>query len=208
MIARGFSWLLIVIGVGLGGFGAYQYFAARVSQSEEARDWTSGLNSEEPVPQSLPQLKSFKPLPYYDPYKVGDTVAKLTLPRLATTLFVVEGTDPKQLRRGPGHMPGTALPGVTGNCVIAGHRDTHFRALADVRKGDEVDLDTKYGHFRYEVQSLEVVSPDNVSSLYPTNDPVLHLVTCYPFHYVGHAPKRMVIEALLKPGQGSVQPGQ
>ena len=95
-------------------------------------------------------------------------------------------------------MPGTALPGVAGNCVIAGHRDTHFRALEGIRKGDEVELETKYGKFRYEVQSLTIVSPTNVSSLHPTKTAVLHLITCYPFQYVGHAPKRMVIEAALQ----------
>ena len=82
--------------------------------------------------------------------------------------------------------------------MIAGHRDTHFRALQEIRKGDVVDIETKYGKFRYQVRSMNVVSPTNVSSLYPTNDAVLHLVTCYPFQYVGHAPQRMVIEAALE----------
>jgi sortase A len=198
MTARGFSWFLIVIGLVLAGFGAYDYYTAKLAQSEAAREWSES-DSEQPVPQSLPQAeqKSTKPLTYYDPYRLGETVAKLKLPRLDTTLFVVEGTDQKDLRKGPGHMPGTALPGVSGNCVIAGHRDTHFRPLQGIRKGDEVELDTKYGNFRYQVRSMEIVSPTNVSSLYPTKDPVLHLITCYPFQYVGHAPKRMVIEAAL-----------
>jgi sortase A len=201
---RHLSWLLIVVGLALAGFGAYEYYSAEVAQSEAAREWTSESNAEEPVPQALPAkplpskpLPS-KPLPYYDPYRLGETVAKLKLPRLDTTLFVVEGTDQKELKKGPGHMPGTALPGVAGNCVIAGHRDTHFRALEGIRKGDEVELETKYGSFRYLVRSLEVVSPTNISSLYPTKNAVLHLVTCYPFQYVGHAPQRMVVEAELK----------
>jgi sortase A len=191
---RQISWLLIVIGVLLAGFGAYDYYTANVAQSEAAKEWTSPSDSEEPVPQKLPA----NPLPYYDPYRLGETVAKLRLPRLDKTLFVVEGTDQKDLRKGPGHMPGTALPGVAGNCVIAGHRDTHFRALEGIRKGDEVELETKYGRFRYQVRSLEVVSPTNVNSLHPTKNAVLHLITCYPFQYVGHAPQRMVIEADLK----------
>jgi len=95
-------------------------------------------------------------------------------------------------------MPGTALPGVAGNCVIAGHRDTHFRLLEQIHEGDEVELDTHYGNFRYRVRSMEVVSPNDVASLQPTDNGVLHLITCYPFHFVGHAPKRMVIEAELE----------
>ena len=200
------SWLFIAIGLAVAGFGLYNYYAPKFGQQEAARDWKTAPGpatapgestdsaSEEPVPQSLP----IKHVPYYDPYRLGDTVAKLRLPRLDTTLFVVEGTDQKDLRKGPGHMPGTALPGVAGNCVIAGHRDTHFRALQGIRKGDEVELETKYGRFRYEVRSMNIVSPTNVSSLYPTDNAVLHLITCYPFQYVGHAPKRMVIEAALR----------
>jgi len=178
----------------LAGLGVYDYYVASQGQQEAGKDWKSDTDEEEPVP---PPAKSSKTMPYYDPYRLGETVARLTLPRLQQALFVVEGTDQKELRKGPGHMPGTALPGVKGNCVIAGHRDTHFRALEGIRKGDEVELETKYGHFRYQVRSMEVVSPTNVKSLSPTPDAVLHLITCYPFQYVGHAPKRMVIEAAL-----------
>lgn len=195
MSARSLSWPLIIIGLLLTGSGVYYYYTATVAQREAAHEWNnSEAVPEEPVPQKLPLQR----LPYYDPYRLGDTVAKLTIPRLDKTLFVVEGTDQKDLKKGPGHMPGTALPGVAGNCVIAGHRDTHFRPLEDIRKGDIVELDTKYGTFRYQVRSMDVVSPTDVSSLYPTDNAVLHLVTCYPFHYIGHAPKRMVIEASLE----------
>ena len=193
--ARGFSWVLITGGVILAGLGAYDYYISRQGQQEAASQWTSSPDeTEEPVPQTMPG----KALPYYDPYHLGDTVAKLTLPRLDKSLYVVEGTDQKELKKGPGHMPGTALPGVKGNCVIAGHRDTHFRSLEGIQKGDEVELETKYGRFRYQVRSMEIVSPTNVSSLSPTQDAVLHLITCYPFQYVGHAPQRMVIEAALQ----------
>jgi sortase A len=191
--------LLIAGGVTLAGLGAYEYYESQLAQTEAARQWASDSQAEEPVPQQLPppRQKSSKWVPYFDPYQLGETVAKLRLPGLEAPLYVVEGTDQNDLKKGPGHMPGTALPGVVGNCVIAGHRDTHFRALEGIRKGDEVEIETKYGKFRYQVRSMDVVLPTNVSSLYPTNDAVLHLVTCYPFQYVGHAPKRMVIEAAL-----------
>jgi sortase A len=187
------SWLLIVVGLSLAGYGAYDYYLSRQGQTEAREAWSSVQEAEEPVPSSLPSRSER----YFDPYKLGDPVAKLRFPRLATTLYVVEGTDQKDLKKGPGHMPGTALPGVAGNCVIAGHRDTHFRPLEGVHRGDEVELETRYGTFRYKVRSMEVVLPTNVTSLRPTNDAVLHLITCYPFDYVGHAPKRMVIEARL-----------
>jgi sortase A len=184
------SWLLITAGLLLTGYGFYYYYSSQQGQRQAGQEWAA----EEPVPARPPALPEKQ---YFNPYKLGDPVAKLRVPRLAATLFVVEGTDQKDLKKGPGHMPGTALPGVTGNCVIAGHRDTHFRVLEQIRKGDEVELDTHYGTFRYKVRSMEVVLPTNVSSLRPTSDAVLHLITCYPFNYIGHAPKRMVIEADL-----------
>lgn len=126
----------------------------------------------------------------------GETVAKLSIPRLNTELYVVEGTDAADLRRGPGHMTGTAMPGEPGNCVIAGHRDTHFRVLRNIRVGDSVILESHGGRFVYRVSRAQVVSPKNTGALQPTPR-TLHLITCYPFYYVGSAPKRFVVEARL-----------
>ena len=198
MFARTTSWLLIIAGLTLAGYGVYDYYTSKLGQEKVEQEWNSEGSAveEQPVPDKLP--KPAERHAYFDPYHLGDPVAKLSLPRLDATLFVIEGTDQKELRKGPGHMPGTALPGVDGNCVIAGHRDTHFRVLQGIRKGDEVELDTKYGKFHYKVRSMEVVSPTNVASLMPTDQAVLHLITCYPFNYIGHAPKRMVIEAALQ----------
>jgi sortase A len=202
---RRVSWVLIAVGLVLAIFGGYQYYLSQQGQNDAGKEWAANADGERPVPSSLPaDSRRQADLKYFNPYKPGETVAKLRVPRLATTLYVVEGTDLKELKKGPGHMPGTALPGVRGNCVIAGHRDTHFRPLANIKNGDEVELETHYGKFLYKVRSMEVVSPTNVASLRPTSDAVLHLITCYPFNYVGHAPKRMVIEAQLEnPGTSS-----
>jgi len=146
----------------------------------------------------------------------GDTVAKLSIPRLSTQLYVLEGDDERDLRRGPGHMTGTAMPGARGNSVIAGHRDTHFRVLKDIRKGDDIVIDTAAGRFLYRVRDTSIVPPSNTSALQPSAGPVLHLITCYPFYYVGSAPKRFVVEARLagqvtragKPGTDPVRTTQ
>jgi sortase A len=128
----------------------------------------------------------------------GRAVAKLSIPRLDAVLYVVEGDDSDDLKRGPGHLIGTAMPGQTGNCVIAGHRDTHFRVLKNIRKGDEIEL-SRDGHtWRYVVDEMSVVSPDNLSPLQPTREPVLNLITCYPFYYVGAAPRRFIVHARLE----------
>lgn len=127
----------------------------------------------------------------------GDPVAKLTIPRLDAALYVVEGGDAQDLRLGPGHLRGSALPGASGNCVIAGHRDTHFRVLKDIRKGDDIVLQTPGGQYLYRVKSTRIVSPEDTAPLQPATHAELHLVTCFPFYYVGSAPKRFVVEARL-----------
>ena len=142
---------------------------------------------------STPQLRRRTPLRP----RIGDTVAKMMIPRLDTQLYVVEGVDTVELRRGPGHMPGTAMPGDRGNCVIAAHRDLHFRVLKDIHPGDDIVLQTRAGEFLYHVKNLRIVAPTNTEPLKPTAGAVLNLITCYPFYYVGHAPKRYIVEAEL-----------
>src|SRR5207245_10421510 len=115
----------------------------------------------------------------------GDVFARLSIPRVHTALYVVEGVYHDELRRGPGHLEGTAMPGDGGNCVIAGHRDTHFRALRNIRAGDKIEITTARGEFIYRVSGVSIVSPDNTAALRPAGGPVLNLITCYPFSYVG-----------------------
>ncbi|MBZ5582855.1 MAG: class D sortase [Acidobacteriia bacterium] len=137
------------------------------------------------------------PQPLLPPPSPGDTIGKLLIPRLDAQLYVVEGDGNWELRRGPGHMSGTAMPGDFGNCVIAGHRDTHFRILKDIRRGDDIIIETRAGEYLYRVKSTRIVPPTNTSALQPTHNAELNLITCYPFYYVGAAPKRFVVEAQL-----------
>jgi sortase A len=130
-------------------------------------------------------------------FRRGDTLARLSIPRLRGEWYVVEGSDEKDLRLGPGHLEGTAFPGEKGNCVIAGHRDTQFRVLKDIRKGDEIVLRTSVGESRYRVTGYDIVKPTDTRSLMNTPDGELNLVTCYPFYYLGHAPKRFIVHAEL-----------
>ena len=109
--------------------------------------------------------------------------------------MVREGIDRDTLQLAVGHIPATALPGQAGNVGVAGHRDTFFRGLKDLRTGDEIQFSTLDGDFKYEVESLLIVEPDNVAVLAPSSENVLTLVTCYPFSYIGAAPKRFVVRA-------------
>jgi sortase A len=109
--------------------------------------------------------------------------------------MVREGIDRNTLQLAIGHIPATALPGQAGNVGVAGHRDTFFRGLKDLRTKDEIQFSTSSGDFKYVVESLIVVEPDNVGVLAPSSENVLTLVTCYPFSYIGTAPKRFVVRA-------------
>ncbi|HXI43520.1 MAG TPA: class D sortase, partial [Bryobacteraceae bacterium] len=133
----------------------------------------------------------------------GEAFARLSIPRLRAVLYVVEGTDSADLRRGPGHLEGSALPGSNGNCVIAGHRDTHFRLLKNLRQGDRIEIETAAGDFIYRVSGTSIVAPRNTAPLRPTGQPVLNLITCYPFYFAGPAPQRYVVHAALMASRAS-----
>jgi LPXTG-site transpeptidase (sortase) family protein len=129
--------------------------------------------------------------------EIGDdtALAVLRIPRIALEVPVNAGTGTRVLLRGAGLIPGTAAPGTTGNVAIAAHRDSFFRGLKDVEIGDLVELDTQYRTWTYLVTALWVVDPDDVQVIADTGEPVLTLVTCYPFYFVGHAPQRFVVRA-------------
>jgi sortase A len=122
-------------------------------------------------------------------------IGRIEIPRLLFSVVVVEGIDHTSLRRAAGHIPGTALPGQPGNVGLAGHRDTFFRPLKDLRIKDEIRFSTLHGNFKYEVVSLKIVEPDSVGVLAQSNENVLTMVTCYPFYFVGPAPQRWIVRA-------------
>jgi sortase A len=99
------------------------------------------------------------------------------------------------LRRAVGHIPGTALPSEHGNVGISGHRDTFFRPLRNIRQDDEITLATLNGAYRYRVDTIQVVGPEDIKVLDSTTESMLTLVTCYPFYFVGPAPQRFIVRA-------------
>jgi sortase A len=189
------SYVSIIAGMILLFLGGRDVVESRVGQKEAQRAFEK-IDVARPSP--FPERHKSKPV--VPPVPVGETFAKLVIPRLHAELYVVEGDGASQLRRGPGHVAGTVMPGQEGNCIIAGHRDTHFRLLKDIRKGDEIVLETQAGQYTYRVGDTQVVSPSDTAPLEPTRNAQLHLITCYPFYYLGSAPKRFVVEAQLEEG--------
>jgi len=123
-------------------------------------------------------------------------IGRIAVPRLQLSAMVREGVGDDILRRAVGHIPSTALPGEPGNVAFAGHRDTFFRKLRDIRKSDKIVVSTLQGDFDYQVESVKIVTPKDISVLNPSpGEQELTLVTCYPFNYIGSAPKRFIVRA-------------
>jgi LPXTG-site transpeptidase (sortase) family protein len=133
----------------------------------------------------------------------GSLLGRVEIPRVGISALLLEGLSGSTLRRGVGHVPGTSLPELAGNVGVAGHRDTVFRGLKDIRKGDVVQLDTLAGTYRYTVDWAQVVDPSDVGVLARSSRRELTLVTCYPFYYVGSAPERFVVRAHLLDDSGA-----
>lgn len=124
----------------------------------------------------------------------GTPIARLILPSIGLDEIVVEGVGDGELNAGPGHLPGSAIPGAAGNAVISAHRDRHFSTLGDLELGDTVYTETMSGRTTWIVTKRRVVRA-GVPALYSSDDPLLTLTTCWPLRYFGTAPDRLVIEA-------------
>lgn len=122
-------------------------------------------------------------------------VGRIEIPRLKISAVVAEGTAEGTLDRAVGHVPSTVFPGESGNVGLAGHRDTFFRRLKNVKRGDRIRVTTPDGVFRYRVESTDVVMPQRSDVLQVAGPPQLVLVTCYPFRWIGSAPKRFIVTA-------------
>jgi sortase A len=166
---------------------AIELSALEEAVSEELVDFS--LWSEKRVRAYRKSLQVYKDVP----------VAMLSLARLNIRVPVFEGTDNLSLNRGVGWVAGTARPGEGGNVAIAGHRDGFFRALKDVALGDRIELTTTSGAVTYAVDRVQIVTPENVGVLRSRSAPSLTLVTCYPFYFIGDAPQRFIVQAILQP---------
>jgi sortase A len=125
----------------------------------------------------------------------GDVIGEIQVPRIGLDSMVVQGDSSRNLRRAVAHISNSALPGEWGNVALAGHRDTFFRPLRDIRAGDEIRLKTAAGTFEYRVQSIEIVGPRDTDVLEPSSGRDLTLITCFPFSFVGRAPGRFIVRA-------------
>jgi sortase A len=127
----------------------------------------------------------------------GDTIGSLTIPALNQVLPIIHGADEDELKKGVGHFAQSVLPGEANNSVLSGHRDTVFRQLGKLQKGDQLITKTTAGTFTYVINLTRIVHKDDKTVIVPTDHAVLTVTTCYPFYYVGDAPDRYIITADL-----------
>lgn len=130
--------------------------------------------------------------------KTSEVLGILEIPRLNFEVPLYDGASDLHMDRGIARIEGTAMPDESGNMGIAGHRDGYFRVLKDIKFGDEMIVSSSAGLKRYRVEQLMIVEPSAVEVLDPTDDTSITLVTCYPFYFVGHAPQRFIVRAVLQ----------
>ncbi len=181
--------LLLVIAVACLGYYAFASAETLLYQAYEERELDAILASSN-RPDVVPATRTNRVL------RRGQTVGRIEIPRLGVSAIIKAGTDARTLQLAVGHIPGTSLPGEPGNVGLAGHRDTFFRRLRMIAPDDEIKVTTPEGVFSYRVARTDVVEPDDVWVLEPTDYSALTLVTCYPFTYVGSAPQRFIVRAL------------
>jgi sortase A len=187
------GWSAVTVEARLYGYFQEQHLA-RLIETEHS---TPVPATPAPAPlRLLPAQPTPAPAPTPDAPRT-DLVGRIEIPRLNLRAIIAEGIDTVTLRRAVGHVPGTPMPGEAGNVVLAGHRDTFFRALKNIRAEDVVRITTPRGRFEYVVEATVVVEPTRTDVLDATAEPSVTLVTCYPFYLVGDAPDRFVVRARL-----------
>ena len=197
VLVEGATWLFGVVGlVGWGTHNLWVHAAARLDVERFVAHQDAASQAGTPdqslwSPERIVAWRTAMGEPAAAP------LAVLRIPRLGIEVAVLPGTGERTLDRAVGHIEETALPGADGNSGIAGHRDGFFRGLKDIAEGDVIELETGRVTQVYRVERTWVVDPEDVSVLDPTPARALTLVTCYPFYYVGPAPRRFIVRAVL-----------
>jgi sortase A len=177
-ILRGASYFFLALGLLALGYAGFVFADSHVYQALEMKKFMQAS------PLSEPHILA-----------EGEVIGEILVPRLGLSAIVVQGDSPASLRRAVGHISKSALPGEWGNVALAGHRDTFFRPLADIRLGDAIKFTTPVRSFEYVVESIEIVAPNDIQVLDPSTGRDLTFITCFPFHFVGPAPKRFIVRA-------------
>jgi len=215
------SWGLILIGLIFIGYHSIQYFQSTQSvseyeaaetedskhDSENEKDAESEANNdadeEEENDDDTDKTQEEKEKIMSDEmkrYNIGEDVATLRIPKLDQQFTTYWGTDEDTLQEGVGMYVSeyTVTPDEIGNVVLSGHRDTVFTGLDQLEDGDELELVYQGETYEYSIQKSWITDPEDRSVIVDKDESVLTLTTCYPFDFVGNAPERYIIEAVLE----------
>ena len=179
------SLFALILGIAITGFSLQS-----ISESSAGSQFVPALDAFNKINTTTSNLSIAKPAQ-------GDLIGSLAIPRIDKVISIYEGTDNDQLKKGAGHYIKSVLPGLKDNSVIAGHRDSVFSEFGALKMGDSLTVTTSYGKFVYIIQSFRIVKADDKTVIVPRSVATLTLSTCYPFYFIGNAPKRFIVTALL-----------
>ena len=187
---RGAEFALWILAASTLGYCGYAYASAAVYQTQQ-----KAVFEDLQANRAARAASFFSSVALAEAPEQNGLLGILEIPSIGVTSIVDEGVDSKTLLRSVGHVPGTALPGAKGNAGLAAHRDTYFRELGKLAPGDVLTYRSISGTYRYTVRTTRIVDPSDTDVLATATTPTLTLITCYPFHYVGNAPKRFIVVA-------------
>jgi len=192
---RLFLWVGVAALAYAGGTAAYAGIYQRYQSWKFERARMSAIERNLKQEVAVPQIIKAAIVEEAVDLREGDVVGRLEVSRIGISVIVLQGIDEDTLISGAGHVPGTPLPGAEGNVAIAAHRDTFFRKLQGIRPGDSIQVATVRRTYEYVVDSTEIVDPEDTQVMESRARPELTLITCYPFYFVGAAPKRFIVHA-------------
>jgi sortase A len=192
--------LLWIVAVASVGYCSVAYASAAIHQHREKTILNAARAEYEFGPWAASTRAADSALVDSTPARPSDAedygvLGTIEIPRLGISSVVEEGVDSSTLWEAVGHLPGTAMPGQNGNSALASHRDTYFRGLGEVQTGDLIVFRSPTASFRYRVGSTRIVDANATDALPDSATPTLSLITCYPFRYLGPAPKRFIVTA-------------
>src|SRR5690348_6876621 len=184
LIRQRLSAILMLVGIGILGYVGSEYWAMYHEQQVLQREWQDQQRNSALAKTDVQAAQD-------------DGLTRVSIPKINLDVIVVEGTNHRALRVGPGHLKNTPAPGAIGNSVISAHRDTFFRHIYELAKGDEIQV-RRDGHtYTFQVTGKKIVEPNDLSVLKNSPDARLTLITCYPTYYIGPAPQRLIVFSKL-----------
>jgi sortase A len=196
----------ILVGALVGGYHFIEWQMGRSAALELTKEEIQQYNLEEkPIENQegsrvtpIPKIQTQKPSPEVH-HNEGEKVAFLLVPKIEQKFSVYWGADKETLKRGVGMYvsPFTTAPDGGGHTVLSGHRDTVFYRLKELKESETLKLEYKDSIYTYKISKIWITDSEDQTVIVEKQTPTLTITTCYPFYYVGNAPKRYIVQADL-----------